>query len=224
MKKKLKVVCIADLQAQGPQIKPSLLPEGDILIIAGDLGGWGTIKELQDCNTWLKTLNYKHKLVVAGNHDKEMPNIDGHKLFTNCTYLQDEFIEIEGLKIYGSPANEMNELRMFGNWAFCEPAYLRKVAEDIPEKLDILITHGPPLSILDELWWNHKSVGSWDLLNAVTEKKPKYHVFGHIHEGHGTKKIGKTTYVNAAICDPENRMFKSNKNATLWYQPIVIEL
>lgn len=44
--------------------------------------------------------------------------------------------------------------------------------------------------------------GCEDLLKAVTERiKPLYHVFGHIHEGHGVMEKDGTTFVNAAICD-----------------------
>jgi len=223
MKKKLRIVCIADLQALSLQIKPELLPKGDILLIGGDLAGWGSIRELEECNTWLGTLKqYKHKVIVAGNHDQEIRDIDGHHLFTNATYLQDELVTVEGLKIYGSPANEMNELRLYWDWAFCDPDYLKKVAKEIPEGLDVLLTHGPPYGILDWAMLSDSAVGSKDLLDAVRQKKPKYHVFGHIHESHGIIEKDGTTFINAAICDSNNTMFK--KDGSLYYDPIVIEI
>ena len=30
--------------------------------------------------------------------------------------------------------------------------------------------------------------------------RPRYHVFGHIHEGHGATTDGATTYLNASCC------------------------
>lgn len=218
-----KIVCIADLQGMAKNILPGMLPDGDMLLVAGDLAGWGTIRELEDVNEWFGTLDYKHIIVVAGNHDQEIRDIDGHLLFTNATYLQDELIEIDGIKIYGSPANEMNELRLRRDWAFCDPQYLRKVMEDIPLGLDILLTHGPVYGILDQLAWNGVSVGSRDLLDAVKEKKPRYHVFGHIHEAHGKTRKYKTTFVNAAICDEQNTLFK-DRSGRLMYEPIVINI
>ena len=218
----MKILCIADLQARAPEIRPESLPKADMLLIGGDLASWGTITELEACNKWLGTLDYKHKIIVAGNHDQEIRDIDGHILFSNATYLQDELIEVEGLKIYGSPANEMNELRLNFDWAFCDPDYLRQVRKDIPEGLDILLTHGPCYGILDQLWWNHQSAGSRDLLDAVLEKKPKYHVFGHIHEAAGMLKQGETTFINAALCDTRNRVYKSD--GTFYNNPITIEI
>ena len=36
--------------------------------------------------------------------------------------------------------------------------------------------------------------------DAVKEKKPKYHCFGHIHEGYGIHEGAETTSINAAAC------------------------
>lgn len=41
-----------------------------------------------------------------------------------------------------------------------------------------------------------------ELLTTVQQRvKPKYHVFGHIHEGYGISSDGETTFVNASTCD-----------------------
>ena len=65
----------------------------------------------------------------------------------------------------------------------------------IPKDTDILLTHGPPCSIGDKtIHGNHE--GCVDLLNAVRRVKPKYHLFGHIHEAYGIDKIGDTIIVN----------------------------
>lgn len=70
----------------------------------------------------------------------------------------------------------------------------------IPEGIDILVTHGPPFGILDEVP-DGLRVGCRDLLDRVVEVKPKIHAFGHIHHSHGQVKLGDTLFVNAAICD-----------------------
>ena len=57
------------------------------------------------------------------------------KYLTNCKYLKDELIEIEGITIYGCP------------WLFNDD-YTTKWSS-IPSNIDILMTHIPPQFILD---------------------------------------------------------------------------
>uniref|UniRef100_A0A8D1F7T3 Metallophosphoesterase domain containing 1 n=1 Tax=Sus scrofa TaxID=9823 RepID=A0A8D1F7T3_PIG len=71
----------------------------------------------------------------------------------------------------------------------------------IPEGVDILITHGPPLGFLDWVPKKMQRVGCVELLNTVQRRvQPRLHVFGHIHEGYGVMADGTTTYVNASVC------------------------
>lgn len=216
----MKIIAIADLQGLCKQVTPDMLPGGDMLLIAGDLAGWGTKQELEEVNEWLGTLDYEHKVIVAGNHDQYLSNTYGQSLFTNATYLENETVEIEGIKIYGSPMNEMNELRFSYVWGFCDPAYIEEAAHLIPKDIDILLTHGPAYGFLDKLK-DGRSVGSKVLRDAIIAKKPKYHIFGHIHESHGIEQFNDTTFVNAAICSERNQMLKDGK---LFFEPIVIEI
>jgi Icc-related predicted phosphoesterase len=91
------------------------------------------------------------------------------------------------------------------DWAFNLPRGPRLAAEwaKIPDTTDVLITHGPPMGILDHVWGEH--VGCADLLARIAAVKPKVHAFGHIHEGSGVLVQDGTTYVNASICDGEYR-------------------
>ena len=67
------------------------------------------------------------------------------------------------------------------------------------------MTHGPPREILDsnprgELIGG-KKLGDPKLREQILERvKPKFHCFGHIHDGHGVKKVDSTCFINAAIC------------------------
>lgn len=111
------------------------------------------------------------------------------------------------------------------NWAFMLDRKRMKMALDlVPKDIDVFISHGPPYGILDECKAiytdNIEHVGCRDLLNAIKEIKPKYHIFGHIHEGYGehmSKKLGldKTKFINASTVDENYR--RVNK-------PIVIEI
>jgi len=53
--------------------------------------------------------------------------------------------------------------------------------------IDIIMTHGPPQYILDEC--ANGFVGCDNLLRAISRCRPRLHCFGHIHEGHGARKI-----------------------------------
>ena len=70
--------------------------------------------------------------------------------------------------------------------------------ERIPTNTDVLITHGPPLGRGDMNSGNQRT-GCVTLMKEVQSRiKPRLHVFGHIHEGHGVTHDGTTMYVNAS--------------------------
>ncbi|KAF7275107.1 hypothetical protein GWI33_012178 [Rhynchophorus ferrugineus] len=99
---------------------------------------------------------------------------------TNCVYLEDSGIDICGIKIYGTPWQPE-----FGNWAFNLPRGEECLSKWnlIPVGIDVLITHTPPLGHGD-LVCSGVRAGCTELLSTVQHRvQPKYHVFGHIHEG-----------------------------------------
>lgn len=117
---------------------------------------------------------------------------------TNCTYLEDSMITLYGIKIYGTPWQPR-----FGNWAFNLDRGSDCLSKWnlIPEDTDILITHSPPLGHGD-LVCSGVRAGCAELLSTVQQRvKPKYHIFGHIHEGYGVTSDGKIIYINASTCD-----------------------
>ena len=64
----------------------------------------------------------------------------------------------------------------------------------------MLITHGPSLGHGD-LTARGDRAGCADLLDRLREIEPRFHLFGHIHEGYGTTREGATTCVNASVCN-----------------------
>ena len=70
----------------------------------------------------------------------------------------------------------------------------------IPANTDVLITHGPPMGILDQVGSNDHA-GCADLLRHVERIKPKFHIFGHIHGSHGRYSTPVTQFINASIVD-----------------------
>lgn len=191
------------------------LADGDMLIHAGDLCGHGTEGEALAFLRWFGEQPYTHKIFIAGNHDwffekKDKAYID--KIIPkNVHYLNDSGLEIEGLKIWGSPVQPA-----FLDWAFNRKkgTEINKHWKLIPKDTDILITHGPPFGILDRTTSN-SNAGCEMLLKKVNQIKPKLHVFGHIHEGYGMMEKGETIFANASSV---------NVNYQLVNAPIVIEI
>ena len=126
-------------------------------------------------------------------------------------YLEDSGTTVMGVSIWGSPWQPE-----FYDWAFNETRgrHLRQIWDRIPSRsaaaaaggggasggIDVLITHGPPLGHGDRCN-DGKMAGCADLLLAIQQRiRPKYHVFGHIHEGYGATSDGVTTFVNASTC------------------------
>ena len=62
----VRVVCISDTHNRFRELS---IPDGDILIHAGDITRRGYLAELKDFNDWLLSLPHKHKVVIAGNHE-----------------------------------------------------------------------------------------------------------------------------------------------------------
>ncbi|KAJ5550240.1 hypothetical protein N7461_004938 [Penicillium sp. DV-2018c] len=61
----IRVVCISDTHThEWPDV-----PDGDLLIHAGDLSNDGSIREIQASVDWLRSLPHKHKVAIGGNHD-----------------------------------------------------------------------------------------------------------------------------------------------------------
>ena len=215
----MKIVCLSDTHNCNQEIT---VPDGDILIHAGDATIRGTQTEVEDFLAWFSSLPHQHKVFVAGNHDWlfETDNRVARLLTANykIKYLEDSFTDIEGLKIYGSPWQPR-----FFDWAFNlnRGGELAEKWKLIPADIDILITHGPPNGILDEVprkYWI-ENTGCEELRKRVEEisvlGRLKLHVFGHIHCGYGqTEKFG-VKFVNASNCDESYEPSQP---------PIVIEL
>lgn len=198
----MRLVCISDTHSLHENV---ILPEGDILVCAGDITNDGSILDLHSFLNWMKNLyvdTYKKIIVIAGNHDlcfEQQPSLSRNLVKdSGLVYLQDEFIDIEGLKIFGSPNTPF-----FCNWAFNKQRgkELRKIWKQIPNETNILITHGPAYGILDTITPTSENLGCEELYKRI-QKLPnlKISICGHIHGGYGMTKINNITYINASIC------------------------
>lgn len=196
----MRIILISDTHERHDEVK---VPDGDILIHAGDFTMHGEFRQIARFNKWMGKLPHKHKLVIAGNHDRTLelqPEL-AEPLLTNVTYLRDRMVEVEGIKIYGSPWTPFFHSDY---WRFHTKTDTERVQlwDKIPEGLDILVTHGPPKYVLDGTLEGDYA-GDRQLYEAVHRVKPKIHVFGHIHEdyGHEIATGGDINFYNASVVD-----------------------
>jgi len=197
----LRFVCISDLHSKHDNIA---IPNGDILIISGDitsrLSFEDPAQQLKKFNDWLGSLPHSYKIVISGNHDhicEDLKLSEVKEILSNAIYLQDEVAVIHGLTFYGSPCSPRG---MTMNTAFQLPRksdQLKRKWSKIPSNVDVLITHTPPSGILD------RNKGCEILREVVMDRKPKYHIFGHVHDSYGTISFfhpgfRSTSFINGA--------------------------
>lgn len=167
------------------------LPYVDIIVHSGDCTRYGEFEETDLFMNWFSKQNAKHKVLVAGNHDFVLQQMDRRNwLLANnygVTYLEDSFINIDGIGIYGSPWSPV-----FGMWAFMKHrnAELDEVWQKVPTdgSVDLLVTHTPRYGRFDVSVRGNYNVGCEMLANRINDIHPKVHVFGHIHECGGMIK------------------------------------
>jgi Icc-related predicted phosphoesterase len=205
----MKIVCISDTHSKHEGL---VLPAGDVLVHAGDWTGRGSEKSTIEFLKWLNYQPYKHKVFISGNHDfYGEQHSKAFRLLValhapNCIYLENSAVAINGVKFYGAP-----QTPRFFDWAFNvnRGPDIKKYWDAIDADTDVLITHGPSMGVMDLVVVGYspncgEHVGCQDLADRI-EQLPKLqaHIFGHIHSGHGKKKIGKIIHVNAATCSEE---------------------
>ncbi|GMS98898.1 hypothetical protein PENTCL1PPCAC_21073, partial [Pristionchus entomophagus] len=203
----LKVVCTSDTHGNLWQIMDRI-PDGDVLIHAGDFTNFGTIDEIAEFNELMGRLPHPHKLVISGNHElgfdetedlsirrikyRDNGTVFGYELLRNVTYLQDSFVEIDGLIFYGSPWHPLKGYPFYRPRNLIDQEWAR-----FPPRIDVLITHIPPLGYMD-LYQPVEHWGDFALLNRITDMRPRFHVFGHNHYWFGAQSNGPTTFMNVA--------------------------
>jgi len=182
------------------------VPNGiDMVIHSGDCSNprdpYTNEPEVREFIDWYKELSPKYKIYVAGNHDSSIEK----KLVTKkdfedngIIYLENDYVTIEGIKIFGSPYTPN-----FGNWSFMRDRNKldRFWHSAIHDDTDIVITHGPPKGILDKSETREglmECCGDKSLLNKLLEVQPAYHLFGHIHNCRGIVNAGMQ---KLSVCD-----------------------
>lgn len=200
----MKIVAISDTHSYHRRVQ---IPDGDILIHAGDITWRGELEIFADFTNWLKELPHANKLVICGNHELGISSSSKRgivlRMFQDAgiTYLENSGITIDGVNFYGSPATPAF---MDWEWNYRRGHEIGAIWDLIPENTNVLITHGPPYGILDSVQDHTRGPQGCEMLREKVEQLPnlKIHAFGHLHMmGGQTMKLGNTTFANVAICD-----------------------
>ena len=156
--------------------------DAEILICAGDACEGFNPADLQDFFTWFAAIHARLRIFVPGNHDRIFntdPVRARNMVPGSIVLLESEGMDYDGINFFSVPARP----------------YL-KGPVSIPSGIDFLITHGPAYSYLD------RDTGDKNLYLAIAGARPKYHIFGHVHE-EGLKRkatLGGTTFLNVSYC------------------------
>ena len=185
----------------------------DMVIHSGDATNprdpYASEQEMLNFISWFGSLPIRHKVFVAGNHDlcierNLVTKIDFMK--NGIVYLENDYTEVEGLKIWGSPFTPS-----FGQgWAFNKKrSALHDIWKEIPDDVDIVVVHGPPKGILDLAYHQLNCIefcGDEALRKRMYLLNPKLCLFGHIHNNDdiinaGTMKLSNhdTIYSNGSV-------------------------
>jgi len=219
MKRSVKIVAVSDLH--GSPLRPlivndAIYKKADILVIAGDLQGGGSIDEMRWRyeNEFLPAVNQLHAagietVLIPGNHDFWLQRMNCNTKWKRpgLHFLVDREDTVCGLRFYGIPWCPF----INGRWVY-EVGYSKQMRSlfRIPEGIDVLVSHSPPLGIDGEnfdvstqnrkKYWKH--FGSKELREEILEKKPRLVLCGHIHTGNHSKfKVGDSIVANVSLLD-----------------------
>ena len=198
----MKILHISD--THGCHRRLSDLPEADVVVHSGDFAMTGSEQEALDFLNWFCDLPYLQKIFICGNHDDCLYGAKVDGLDDNVHYLCNSGVEIGGVRFYGVP--------MF--MGDCVTGRQAKHYANIPDGTDVLITHTPPLGILD--FDDNINYGSEELLARITDVQPRLHLFGHIHSQHGTTVLNGTTFSNGAIMNADYSNFRMPNLIEFW--------
>ena len=208
----MKIWHISDSHGFHEELK---IPEDvDITIHSGDCSNikskYENSSEVLKFLDWFSQINCPFKIFVAGNHDTSIEgNLVTKEDFKkrNIIYLENDFVTINDKIIWGSPYTPT-----FGTgWAFNKAREkINRIWENIPDNVNILITHGPPKGILD-LSYNRNNeleyCGCSALLKRINNlKELDCSLFGHIHDNQNNFNSGifynnatKVTFSNGSV-------------------------
>ena len=229
----MKVIIFSDPHGHLPDIKEQF----DLLLLPGDLcPQFNHLRSVQRdwmmniFAPWIKSLPFKTpwaKVVMcAGNHDFVFESASKKFIKELISATDDRLVYLENseydfvyhndeiYRIYGTPI-----CKKFGNWAFMREN-LDKYYENIPEGLDILLTHDAPdineLGLIKNGKYAGTNAGNVNLASHVQRTKPTYVFCGHIHSGnHKLTEVDGTYLANVSLVNEDDKVA---------YEPLVMTI
>ena len=176
----MKIVLISDTHGYHKQLGDL---SGDVLIHAGDATPYGTEDQTNQFAQWWNKQEFEHKVFIPGNHDwlfQRKPD-QAHRLFRNTHILIKGLADVAGLKIFGSSFQPY-----FHGWAFnVHGPEIKQYWDQIPDTVDIVVTHCPAFGVHDVVDIASPRVGCPYLAERLKDVNFRLHVCGHIHESRG---------------------------------------
>lgn len=222
----MKIVHFSDWHAELYSI-----PEADIYICTGDMlpndprieddwgRGWTRVidhkhEEEYQWNWFTRKFDHKGKTFrkFLGSPDAPVICVRGNHDFTNLApcfggevyEVQDpsEVFEVKGLRIGG-----FRGIRYIaGEWADeIRHEDFNSIIGKLPYDLDVVISHAPPLGLMDDVWGEYCGIRQYtsyinrcEFEKTYEEKRPRLYCFGHIHHRHGIVTWDNGTIISNA--------------------------
>lgn len=186
------ILCLSDTHNRHRSLRD--LPQADVLVHCGDFTEYGTEEEAFDFLNWFCDQPYKYKVFTTGNHDVCLYGSNVEGLDENCYFLSNKGVVLDGVHFYGLP--------------FFIEGFEDHHVQAIPSGVDVLVSHQPPLGMLDKACEDGSAYhfGSEGLARRIHDIRPSYCLFGHVHAGYGVAEKEGIVYVNAALVQDDGRV------------------
>ena len=192
----MKLLVLADIHGHSENVEyiQSEIQDCDGIVIAGDITDFGGRDQAQGVLSVFQT-HQKPIFAVPGNCDLE--GVD-EVLRKNKYSLHGIGIEYNGLKFVGvggslpCPGRTPNEAGENDFRAVLEKSI---TAFDTKDNL-VLVTHQPAWGTELDITVSRKHTGSQAIREFIEQYQPILAISGHMHEAHGTDKIGTTVLIN----------------------------
>lgn len=200
----MRILAMADIHGHFDRFDLEKLPDADVIIIAGDITELGMRRpwEMNHARCWMQQLT-EHAPVfwIPGNHDLEItpwsfrtPN--QHCIDQELCLLAESPI-LTGYGVNMSPCYNIPSIAGFWRGMTVRSEDECSAFAGIPEGTDIIVSHCPPLGVLDTAA-DGTHIGSAALYDKIVEVRPKLVICGHVHESPGKAMVGDTWVYNVA--------------------------
>ena len=193
----MRVLAFTDIHGNSEQFHRirDEITSADLIILTGDITNFGRGRELQQI---LQNIEISEDDIFAIHGNCDFPDVL-QELQSNGLSIHGTVRERGGFVFMGSggslpcPGNTPSEYSETELSELLEKSYNQ--VGDNPDF--ILVSHQPPVNTLNDIVHGGTHVGSAAVRRFIEKYQPLVCLTGHIHEGIGIDKIGRTQIVNA---------------------------